>query len=270
MKRVIFLIFALSTYVVVSAQLKAGKITYEKEFKLQVTMMLGSDPELKKQIPKSRKENLELLFGNNQALLQVLPDATQDAMQLSGEATGFKFLKSSTGDDESSYFDLSKGKKISETELNSKRYVIEDTLARFDWKITQESKTILGYNCLKATTATKVKTNVTTMENGVVKNSEVENAIEIVVWFTKEIPVAAGPAYQGQLPGMILGADVNNGRVVYKAVEISPKVNLANIKEPKGGKRIARPEFQKMQTKAMEDRTKYLMENMGKQIQVRQ
>jgi hypothetical protein len=50
-----------------------------------------------------------------------------------------------------------------------------------------------------------------------------------------------------------LELDINNGRVVYKAVEFSAKVNASNIKEPKGGKRITADEFTKEREKLMEE-----------------
>lgn len=66
------------------------------------------------------------------------------------------------------------------------------------------------------------------------------------------MPVPAGPEFKGQLPGLILELNMNNGRVVYHALEISTKVNPASIKEPKG-KRITAAEFNKARDKEMEE-----------------
>jgi hypothetical protein len=46
---------------------------------------------------------------------------------------------------------------------------------------------------------------------------------------------------------------INNGRTIYKAVEVSPKVNIASIKEPKGGKKITAEEYNKERDKLMEE-----------------
>ncbi len=93
-----------------------------------------------------------------------------------------------------------------------------------------------------------------TMENGEMKRQEVMDTSNIVAWFTPDISVPAGPQeFQGQLPGLILELDINNGRTVFKAVEFSAKVNASNIKEPKGGKRITADEFTKEREKLMEE-----------------
>jgi hypothetical protein len=50
-----------------------------------------------------------------------------------------------------------------------------------------------------------------------------------------------------------MALDVNNGRTVYQAVELSPKVDVAAIKEPKGGKKVTQDEFKVERDKAMEE-----------------
>jgi GLPGLI family protein len=72
------------------------------------------------------------------------------------------------------------------------------------------------------------------------------------VWFTPAIPVPAGPDFQGQLPGLILEIDIN-GMPNYKAIEVSPTVNLASIKEPKGGKKVTEEEFEKERDKVIQE-----------------
>lgn len=62
-------------------------------------------------------------------------------------------------------------------------------LSDVDWKIIDDYKSILGYECQKARTTF-------TAPNG--KTSE------IVAWFTTEIPVSSGPYKYAGLPGLIL------------------------------------------------------------------
>ncbi len=69
-----------------------------------------------------------------------------------------------------------------------------------------------------------------------------------------EIPVPAGPGeYQGQLPGLILEMNINDGRQTFVAKNISEKVDLAVIKEPTGKKRYTQAEFRKERDKMMEE-----------------
>jgi GLPGLI family protein len=86
------------------------------------------------------------------------------------------------------------------------------------------------------------------------KRTEVADTSNIIAWIASDIPVSAGPAeYQGQLPGLILEMDINNGRQVYKALNISPKVDLASIKEPTGKKHYTPDEFKKERAKMIDE-----------------
>ncbi|MEO5563641.1 MAG: hypothetical protein ABIR18_09410, partial [Chitinophagaceae bacterium] len=44
---------------------------------------------------------------------------------------------------------------------------------------------------------------------------------------------------------------ISNGRQIYKAIEVSPKANLAVIKEPTGKKRYTLAEFRQEREKMM-------------------
>jgi len=101
------------------------------------------------------------------------------------------------------------------------------------------------------------------MENGEMKREMVPDTLAVVAWFTPDIPVSVGPGtYQGQLPGLILELDENNGQTFFKSVEISPKVNASKIKEPKDGKKITQAEFDKERDKAMEEMRKNMPNGM--------
>jgi GLPGLI family protein len=106
------------------------------------------------------------------------------------------------------------------------------------------------------------------MENGEMKTTEVMDTVNVVAWFTTDIPVAVGPDFQGQLPGAILELEVNNGRMVYKAVEVSPKVNVAKIKAPTKGKAVTQKEFRDESEKLLKE----MQGNMGgnNRIMIRQ
>ena len=61
-----------------------------------------------------------------------------------------------------------------------------DSLLQVKWKITDEYRTIAGYNCRRA--------------NGVVLDS-----VFVVAFYTDDIPLSSGPGAFHGLPGMILG-----------------------------------------------------------------
>jgi GLPGLI family protein len=94
------------------------------------------------------------------------------------------------------------------------------------------------------------------MDNGKMERKEINDTTNIVAWFTGDIPVSAGPEVQGQLPGLILALDMNDGRVVYKATEISLKADVASIKEPTKGKKVTPDEYVKEREKMMTEMQK--------------
>jgi GLPGLI family protein len=101
------------------------------------------------------------------------------------------------------------------------------------------------------------------MIDGEMKRTEIPDTLNIIAWFTPAIPVPVGPEYQGQLPGAILEINVNDGRTVFKAIEISQKTDLAQIKEPKSGKKVTLAQFADEQAKMMQE----MQRNSGGRVQ---
>ena len=95
-----------------------------------------------------------------------------------------------------------------------------------------------------------------TMENGEMKREMINDTVKVIAWYTTDVPVPAGPNFAGQLPGLILELDVNDGQSVTKAIEFSPKVSASKIKEPSDGKKITAAEFTKERDKMMEEMRK--------------
>src|SRR5688572_10519104 len=81
----IFLLAATVLSIAASAQLKEGRIVYERVFQIPIRNFTNLDPEIAKQMPKTRTDQFELLFANNQSLWQNLPDAASES---GGDFTG--------------------------------------------------------------------------------------------------------------------------------------------------------------------------------------
>jgi GLPGLI family protein len=263
MKKFLVIISVACSFVAHS-QMKEGRVTYERTFQLPTRIFGGSNPDIVAQLPKSRTDQYELLFGNNQSLWQYLPDANADGdpntITAGGGAMVFRFAG---GANDISYSNLDKGVSISQREIADKNYVVTDSIRKLDWKLTDESKTILNYKAFKAI-AQRISTRPRiTMENGEMKREIVPDTLKVIAWFTSDIPVSAGPGiYQGQLPGLILELEENNGQIVFKVVDVSPKVSLSKIKEPKDGKKITQAEFEKERDKLMEEMRKNMPNGM--------
>jgi len=87
--------------------------------------------------------------------------------------------------------------KITSTENIFKDYYkYEEPINLFNWIITNETKTISGYNCQKATATFAGR--------------------DYVAWFTNEIPIADGPYKFNGLPGLIVKINDTKNHYEYK------------------------------------------------------
>jgi GLPGLI family protein len=244
--------------VMAQAQMKEGRIIYERTILLP-TRMITANPDIASQIPKSRTDQFELLFGNNQSLWQFLPSANnEEPGTFSGNGVVMRF----GGTNDIAYYNFDKGTRVDQREIMDRSFVVTDTIAKGQWKLTDETKTILNYTTRKAVGQRIGSRTQMTMENGEMKRTVIPDTAAVIAWFTTDIPVPVGPEMQGQLPGAILELEINKGQTVYKAVEVSPKINLNKIKEPKDGKKVTAAEFTKEREKLMEEMRKN-MPNRG-------
>jgi len=243
-----------------SAQVKEGKILYERTMQLQIRIA-DDNPAMQNMIPKERKDRFELLFAEGKSLWQPVEDENQgDDMTFGDGGNQMRMVFRMPGSDDITYHNINDGKKVEQRELGGKTFIIADSIRKLNWKIAGETKVILGRNCMKATSQRMQESFRMTMDNGEAKREKVMDTMNIVAWFTSEIPGSFGPEmYQGQLPGTILEIDINNGRNSFKAIEISPKVDVAKVKEPSKGKKATPEEFTKEREKMMQE----MMQNGG-------
>ena len=242
------------------AQVKEGKIVYERTMQMQIRIN-DDNPAFQNMIPKERKDKFELFFTEGKSLWQgVEDDGQSDETSFGDSGGGMRMVIRMPGNDDIAFHNITESKKVDQRELGGKSYIIADSIKKLSWKVAGETKVVLGHNCMKATTQRMQESFRMSMDNGETKREKVMDTLNIVAWFTNEIPGSFGPEmYQGQLPGTILEIDVSNGRTSYKAIEISPKVDVAKIKEPSKGKKATPEEFAKEREKMMQE----MMQNGG-------
>ena len=242
------------------AQVKEGKIVYERTMQLQIRIN-DDNPAFQNMIPKERKDKFELFFTEGKSLWQgVEDDGQSDETSFGDSGGGMRMVIRMPGNDDIAFHNITESKKVDQRELGGKSYIIADSIKKMSWKVAGETKVVLGHNCMKATTQRMQESFRMSVDNGEAKREKVMDTMNIVAWFTNEIPGSFGPdTYQGQLPGTILEIDVNNGRTSFKAIEISPKADVAKIKEPSKGKKVTAEEFAKEREKLMQE----MMQNGG-------
>jgi GLPGLI family protein len=245
----------------VSAQMKQGRIVYERKTKLQIQVQ---DPAFQNMVPRERTDKFELLFDNNKTLWRNADEGQDDEMNFDN-GSGAQIRIVTPGNNDVLFSDLAASRKVEQREVMAKQFTIEDSIRRMNWKLGSETKEILGFKCRVATTTRTQKSMRMNVDNGEMKREEVQDTLHITAWFTDAIPMAAGPeSYQGQLPGTILALDVNQGRNTFIAVELSPKMDPKEIKEPKG-KKISQEEF----TRERDKMFKEMQQNGGGNFNIR-
>jgi GLPGLI family protein len=233
------------------AQQTQGKVTYTRTVKLQMSFA-GMPGGLEQQLPSSRTDKYELVFGNNQSLWKQGEQEPEEEQSF-GDG-GMQIRMVVAGSNDVLYCNFDNSRRVEKREMFDKTFIVDDTITKLKWKMTGESKTILNHNCMKAEAVRISKRMTMNMDNGKMERKEIDDTAKIVAWFAMDIPVSAGPSeFQGQLPGLILELDVRNGDQVYLATGIAETTDLAVIKEPTGKKKYTQEEFKKERDKMLEE-----------------
>jgi GLPGLI family protein len=100
------------------------------------------------------------------------------------------------------FSDLTKRKSSIRKEFYERTFLVNDSLRKIKWKITDETRVIAGYNCRRA-------------------NALVLDSIYVVAFYSDQIHVSGGPESFHGLPGMILGVAVPHENVTWFATKIT-------------------------------------------------
>lgn len=236
------------------AQMKAGTIVYDQKINMHRNIQ---DEQMKAMMPEFRTAKYQLEFSDSVSLYKLIPeDEAPDPFAGGGGARRMVFTMGGAGSE--TYKNFSQMKSIQSSELGGKNFLIVDSIRQQPWKLGDETKTILGHICHKATRkiiqpaqrrmvfggpgAPPADTAKTARPGAVPAGKEVE----VVAWYADDIVSPAGPESYGQLPGVILQLDVDNGATVYTATDIKKTVDQKSLKEPKKGKVVTQQEYVKM------------------------
>lgn len=107
-------------------------------------------------------------------------------------------------------------------------YTYQEPADLFDWTITNESNTIAGYKCQKATT----KFGGRIFE----------------AWFTREIPIAEGPYKFYGLPGLIIKVSDSRNFYIFNLISLKQSLTPQAIIMPKQATKTTKEEFIKGKT----------------------
>lgn len=211
MKYLFFIAFSLAVQGLQAQQfIDKGMIEYTVVVNNHKAMGDGRWAEMfKDKIPKLSTSYYQLTFNSDKSIY--LFDRKDDK------------TKSPFGNDageESIWFNDYKNESfVQQKNIFGNTYILSDSLLKIDWKMTNESRMIAGFNCRKAV--------------GILFDS-----VYVFAFYTDEITVSGGPMGLHGLPGMILGITIPRmfSSWVANKLEING-VNYSKIAAPAKGKR---------------------------------
>lgn len=123
------------------------------------------------------------------------------------------------------YTDYTSQKTIAQKPIYEEVFLVEDSLANIEWKITGDTRVIAGFECMKAV--------------GIIHDS-----IAVFAFYSDELLIPGGPEGIHGLPGMILGMGVPKLHTTWFATKVEVNgVNLNSVKPATKGKKVTYKEM---------------------------
>lgn len=237
MKHLFFIPLLLCFFSTASAQVKfisSGRIEFEKRVN-QFSFYDKEDDEapwvieMKKTFPKMVNEVYYLDFNEQKSVYK-----------LGKENTDVKYMWGrKPSETDVTVQDVQNNQILVQRDIFEQTYLVKDSLRSYDWKISNETRTIAGFECRKAVT-------------------KICDSVYIVAFYTDEITVSSGPESFGGLPGMILGLAVPRLQITWFATKVELKEPSETILNPKQkGKTVTWQAYEKDLNRAMKDWGKY-------------
>jgi len=224
MKRLIFGILVILGWMDMSAQDVQGCITYNRQtdwisIMSKLSYMTQEDVD-RATLTWGKNErkgiNYDLVFKDGKSVFTYKEEEDTNTSGWSWKKSAYLLVEDH------------KDKKVKEVREDiGTKFLIEDDMKKYKWKILNEIKEIEGYLCMKAETTNPIKEQT------------------IHAWFTDAIPFQGGPEGYGGLPGVILEVDINEGDAVITATKVDLKTRVEKLPIPKKmkGKKMNTEEY---------------------------
>ncbi|MDR6785915.1 GLPGLI family protein [Pedobacter africanus] len=164
--------------------------------------------DMKKNTPQFKISKSTLKFSGNKSLFTPV-----------AETEGHMF-DTGAGQINTIYTDLNSSISTTEKKLFEETFLVKDSTRKINWKLTNEVRTIAGYECRRA-------------------NAIIMDSVYVVAFYTDKIPVSGGPESFTGLPGMILGVALPHDHITWFAKTVTDKSVPENeIRPPVKGKPV--------------------------------
>ncbi len=205
--------------------------------------------ELRDRIAAQSAATMVLLFDSSHSIMMPDPEEEEEARgsvagdsdrmnrRALGMALRLRMESASRSDQEDmiqAYVDFGSGAITETREFMGRTFLISGDRPTYQWKLGTEQREFLGFMVQQATA--------------------VHDGAEIEAWFTPQIPVQAGPADFGGLPGLILVLSVDGGHLLYSATEVNLEgLGDVEIAPPTEGDMVTREEYEALVAEKIEE-----------------
>lgn len=243
-----FLVFSINSY----AQNFQGKAYYQTkttfDMKLDSSRVSIEDQDRIREMMKKRFEKVyELTFNSYESVYK-----EEEQLEQPGKSGMRMFGRFGSG---ITYKNTKSKTFTEEQDLMGKKFLVKDSIEVLNWEFKDESKMIGKHLCFKAVAKKKVESTSFSMRPRRSQREQPKDSlkeIEIVAWYTPEIPVSHGPKSYTGLPGLILEVHADKTQIVCTKIVINPK-EKAEIKEPTKGEVVTENEFKEIRNKKIKE-----------------
>ena len=197
---------------------------------------------MEKMLKQNTEKDYVLNFNSTESIYREI-----EKLDIEDGRGGFNWMAQYIGENIGKlYKNINDKVSINETEFMGRFFLLTDPLEEQKWKMTGESKKIGKYTCYKATHEKEVEEATFSFGNfnqaqNTPKKKKMKK-VNVVAWFTPEIPIATGPSRYGGLPGLILEVSDDQTTLLCTKIVMNP-TDKVKIKKPKKGKIIATSDF---------------------------
>ena len=172
-----------------NSQISYGKITYERKTNLYKKFKDNGDvKDWLKEEDKNKVDIFELYFNDS---ISIFKPQESELVERMSWATSKNVV----------YQNQANRTRLTEKSIWGEKFLVQDSVRNFKWKITDSKRKICGYQCRKAVWVANDTTR-------------------LYAWFCSEVMPSIGPESFVGLPGTILGLATEDGGVIYFAKSI--------------------------------------------------
>lgn len=229
MKPIILLIITLffSTSSIAQQFIDQAEIEFEVNTNLKKTMSNNSwDEKMKDNLSELKTSYYTYTFAENKSIYK---------FERWSEKTRIPKYQKEADEENIWYFDFATKTMNIQKQIANTNFVISDSIANIEWKITNENREIAGYNCRKAV-------------------GKILDDVYVFAFYTDDITISGGPCSVNGLPGMILGLTIPRLYTSFIATKINLQVsNTVEIKPISSKKTYNSKELQTLLTEKTKD-----------------